>query len=161
MLVEKKDTFEPSGSIWIKGERKVEACMPYDRQHKLTCGQCGEPWELADDVLKPNPLFTDAAYTRHPIGIKCPKCGLHQAVGHLSHLSIWEVAKPCEPKTLNEITAYADNTHLFGKQVKTPQGTGRVVGWKVVFEVSYDNPTTENGCRGQFEARDIELAEKA
>lgn len=160
MKVEKKDTFEPFGGIWIKNERLVEACMPMDRQHELKCGGCGELWELADDVLKPNPLFTDPVYTRHPLGIKCPKCGLHQAVGHLSRLSIWEVPEPREPKTLSDIAAYADNAHLFGRRVKTPKGVGKVVGWKVVFEVAYDKPDIEKGCRGQFEAREVELAQK-
>jgi len=160
MKVEKKDTFDPAGGMWVKNERRVEARLPIDRQHDLKCGGCGESWELADDVLKPNPLFTDPAYTRHPLGIRCPKCGLHQAVGHLSHLSIWEVPEPREHKTLNEIADYADNAHLFGQRVKTSKGVGRVVGWKVVFEVAYDKPDPEKGCRGQFEAREIELAQK-
>jgi hypothetical protein len=159
MKIEKKDTFEPCGGIWIKNVRRVEAMMPMDRQHDLRCGGCGESWELADDVLKPNPLITDPAYTRHPVGVKCPKCGLHQAVGHMSSLSIWEVPEPRTQKMLSEIAAYPDYAHLFNQSVKTPKGAGRVVGWKVTFEVSYDKPT-KDGTRGEFDARDIELAHK-
>lgn len=158
MKVEKKDTFEPFGGIWIKNVRRIEAMMPMDRQHELKCGGCGESWELVEDVLKPNPLFTDPAYTRHPVGVKCPKCGLHQAIGHMSNLSIWEVPEPRIPRALSDIAAYSDNTHLFGQRVKTPKGVGEVVGWKTVFVVSYDKPTAD-GTRGEFEAREIELAQ--
>lgn len=159
MKVEKKDTFDPSGGIWIKNERRIESMMPMDRQHDLKCGGCGEAWELADDVLKPNLLFDFPAYCRHPIGIKCPKCGLHQAVGQLSRLSIWEIPPPREHKKLNEIAVYADNVHLFRRKVKTPQGEGEIVGWKTVFEVSYTypNPAAKEPNR-QFEAQDIDLA---
>lgn len=158
MKIEKKDTFDPSGYLWIKNERRVDSRLPIERQHNLTCGKCAEPWELADEVLTPNPLFCgDPAYTRHPLGVKCPKCGLHQAVGQLSHLSIWEIPAPRPHKTLNEIADYADNAHLFGRRVNTAKGSGKVTGWEVVYKVTYDEPDAEKGCSGMFNDREVEL----
>lgn len=158
MIIEKKDTFEPM-DFWIKNVRRVEARMPMDPQHALSCLGCKESFELEAKLLRPNSLYSDdPAYTRHPLGIKCPKCGLHQAVGQMTTLSMWEVSPPSrEPERLAEIATFPDYNHLFYMKVVTPEGKGKVIGWNVVFEVAYEAPTPGGATRGSYGLHELLL----